>query len=127
MMIHFTSNLVNNSKYLFLSYWHILGAHSLASITPVVFNTTENVIKRFTPSQRGCYLDKEFQLKILQSYVGYRYSIKNCLYSSVIEKILENCSCIPNVIEYSTENFQQSACRYYKMIFQNLFRLVYRD
>jgi hypothetical protein len=95
-----------------LKVLNISGAFSLASITPVVFSTTDNVIKHFTASERGCYIDKEFQLKILKWDDGFRYSIKNCLYFSVIEKIMENCSCTPNVLEISSDHLQQPPCRY---------------
>ncbi len=69
-------------------FWNILGTYSLATIKPVVFNTTENVVTSFTPLERGCYTEKEFQLNILKLEDGYRYSIRNCLYSSAIEKII---------------------------------------
>ncbi len=30
----------------------------------------------------------------------------------VIEKIMENCSCTPNVLEISSDHLQQPPCRY---------------
>ena len=60
-----------------------------------IINTTENVIGRFTPEYRDCYTDDEFKLKYSTKEKGYRYSMSNCLYESVIQNIIENCSCIP--------------------------------
>jgi hypothetical protein len=62
----------------------------------VIVNTSENAINRFKPEERGCYTEKEFHLKNLGPDDGYRYSMKNCLYASLLEKILTNCSCIPD-------------------------------
>ena len=109
------------TKQICLILCKILGTYSLASLTPVIFNTTEAVLDHFTPSERGCYVDKEFNLKILQIEAGYRYSIKNCLYSSAIEQIMENCSCVPNVVDNTTEYFQLLPCRHEQKYF--LFRI----
>ncbi len=106
------SKFIIRLKVWFLNIKKLLGTDSLASITPVVFNTTDKVIERFSPLERGCYIDNEFQLKILTMEDGYRYSIKNCLYSSAIEKILKNCSCTPNVVQSIRNHLQKLPCRY---------------
>jgi hypothetical protein len=103
--------LLSRLNVFLLTIKKILGTDSLASITPVVFNTTENVIERFTPLERGCYINEEFRLKILNMEDGFRYSIKNCLYSSAIEKILQNCSCTPNVALTIPKHLQLLPCR----------------
>ena len=86
----------------------ILGQYTLVSLAPFIINTTHNEMSRFTPEKRGCYSDEEFQLKILRWEDGYRYSMNNCLYSSLLEKIFDNCSCIPAFIapllKYNTVN-----------------------
>ena len=63
-----------------------LGTENIATLTPSKFVTSAPAIKRFTPRERGCYLDEEFELTILKWSSGYRYSIKNCLYESVIDR-----------------------------------------
>ncbi len=68
----------------------------MVSITPSVINTTETALRRFSPVERDCYTDEEFQLPNLLWEYGYRYSIKNCLYEAVIQKIIKNCSCFPS-------------------------------
>jgi hypothetical protein len=69
----------------------------LAALTPIIFNTTEAAILRFTPHERGCYTDDEFKLKILSWEEGYKYSLMNCFYSALIETIARNCSCAPQM------------------------------
>ena len=32
-------------------------------------------------------------------FLGYRYSIRNCLYEAVIENIISNCKCLPSYPE----------------------------
>jgi hypothetical protein len=73
-----------------------LGEHTIASIVPQVVYTTETVISQFSPTTRGCYIDEEFHLKYLNWTEGYRYSMKNCMYAAVLEKVFSNCSCIPD-------------------------------
>jgi len=89
----------------------------LAALTPVIVNTSENVISRFTPLERGCYTNEEFHLKLFPWDNGYRYSLTNCLNSAVIERILQNCSCLPDFYK-GVENLLP--CRYQKFIFSSL-------
>jgi len=69
----------------------------LAALTPTIFNTTETAISRFTPQERGCYTDDEFKLKVVNREDGFKYSLRNCLYSALLEKIARNCSCAPQI------------------------------
>ena len=62
----------------------------------MIVNTTDQALARFSPEVRGCYTDNEFQLKTLSRNGGYRYSMKNCLFSSLLEKVFSNCSCVPD-------------------------------
>ena len=75
------------------------GTETLVGLTFSVVNTTEKALSRFTPIERDCYFDGEFELLILNHAQGYRYSIRNCLYEAVIENILTHCSCRPNYPE----------------------------
>ena len=79
---------------------NLIGTYTLAYLAPVIVNTSETAIKRFQPEERGCYTDNEFHLKRLGWDDGYRYSMKNCLYASLLEKIINNCSCIPDFFAY---------------------------
>jgi len=72
------------------------GSETLAAITPTRLVTTENAVSRFSPEERGCYEEKEFSFAYLKWSDGYRYSIKNCLYEAVIDRIVNNCSCFPS-------------------------------
>ena len=83
----------------------------MAALEPEIVNTTERVINRFGPLERGCYLEEEFQLKTLKWEGGYRYSMKNCLYSALLEKILHNCSCVPDFYNH-VHNHDKPPCRY---------------
>jgi hypothetical protein len=81
----------------------------------MIINTSENAMSRFIPEKRGCYTDKEFQLKTLTWEDGYRYSMNNCLYSSLLEKIFNNCSCVPAFIApLITLTVDKPPCRYFK-------------
>jgi hypothetical protein len=71
----------------------------MVGLTFSVVNTTEKALSRFTPIERDCYFDGEFELLILSHSQGYRYSIRNCLYEAVIENILSHCSCRPSYPE----------------------------
>ncbi len=72
----------------------------MASLAPSIVNTSDSALVRFRPNERGCYVDEEFHLKRLGWEDGYRYSMKNCLYASLLEKIISNCSCIPDFFGY---------------------------
>jgi len=86
-----------------------------------VLDTTTAAIQRLSSIDRDCYTDNEFSLKALSAAEGYRYSMYNCLYSSLIEKVLTNCSCIPHY--YSNYDFEGSAnlktCRGHQLICSN--------
>ncbi len=76
------------------------GTYTMASLSPAIVNTSESALTRFHPKERGCYTDDEFHLKRLGWEDGYRYSMKNCLYASLLETIISNCSCIPDFFGY---------------------------
>jgi hypothetical protein len=80
------------------------GAYTLASFAPMIVNTSDQVVSRFSPAVRDCYKDEEFHLKTLTWKNGYRYSMKNCLYASLLEKVLSNCSCVPDYHEMPENN-----------------------
>ena len=63
-----------------------VGTENIAALTSSKIVTSDSALKRFSPEDRGCYLDEEFKLAILRWDNGYRYSIKNCLYESVIDR-----------------------------------------
>jgi hypothetical protein len=89
------------------------GAYTLASVVPTIVNTTERVIHRFSPTDRGCYTDQEFNLKYLSWSDGYRYSMKNCLYSALFEKVFDQCSCVPDYYgRLDNKTSHLPSCRY---------------
>ena len=90
----------------------LVGTYTLATLTPTIVYTSENALRNFQPSQRGCYTDDEFHLQSLKYVDGFRYSMKNCLYASLLEKIMSNCSCIPDFFGYlAAESGAQLPCR----------------
>ena len=52
------------------------------AVTPTLMDTTEDAKKRFTPIDRGCYVQGELPLKYLPSQF-YRYSHKKTEYEFV--------------------------------------------
>ena len=84
---------------------HLLtGTMAMLSVSPSFFNTTETAIKRFRPVDRDCYLDQEFQLPNLCWSGGFRYSMMNCLYEGVLQKIISNCSCLHSSADFNFLN-----------------------
>lgn len=67
----------------------------MASLAPMIVDTTDQVISRFSPEVRQCYSDEEVSLRTLSMDWGFRYSKKNCFYAALIEKVFSNCSCVP--------------------------------
>lgn len=63
-------------------------------------------MQRFRPKDRDCYTDEEFRLPNLDWEGGYRYSLKNCLYESVIQQIIENCVCFPPFVGYKVSKLE---------------------
>ena len=86
-------------KYIFI------GEHTAAAIFPTIVNTTNEAISRFDPNTRGCYVDEEFHFKTLTWNAGYRYSLRNCLFASLIEKVVANCSCMPNYYNGNADDY----------------------
>jgi len=80
------------------------GSDILASMSPSIINTSDSALNRFSPADRDCYTDEEFLLPNLLWEGGFRYSVKNCLYESVIQHIITNCSCFPAFVEYNIKN-----------------------
>ena len=39
------------------------------AVTPTLMSTTPDAIDRFTPSDRGCYREKELPLKVIFGYL----------------------------------------------------------
>ena len=66
--------------------------------------TTTEALSFFPTAKRKCYQDdtnsslddSEFQPKYFNRNTTFKYTLSNCLYASMIEKILTNCSCTPN-------------------------------
>jgi hypothetical protein len=83
---------------------------------PIIVNTTETAITRFVPIDRGCYTQQEIDLKYLPLSMGYRYSPKNCLYAALLEKILSNCSCVPDFFRIGDEFQNILPCRYLMLL-----------
>ena len=82
----------------------------LLALVPTVISTTPTALSRFEPDKRRCYQDAEFNLPNLRFEDGYRYSHTNCLYQAVIDKIKENCTCLPSFTG-SKDNDPVKVCR----------------
>ena len=64
-------------------------------VTATLMNTSEAVRNRFFPQQRNCYFEDEIQLLHLPQENSFRYDISNCLFEATLQKIEENCHCVP--------------------------------
>ena len=64
-------------------------------VSATLMNTSEAVRNRFSPQQRNCYFEDEIQLLHLPHENSFRYDISNCLFEATLQKIEENCHCVP--------------------------------
>ena len=86
------------------------GTETLVSMQVTGSTTTEGAISFFTPARRNCYTDQEFQPKYFNKVrnkmhkhlfnrhfqsTGFRYTMSNCLYASMIDKVETSCGCSP--------------------------------
>merc|ERR1719233_1069189 len=71
-------------------------------MSAVSYNVTQTAFSDFSPEERDCYTNQEFQPLHLNRTGGYRYDMINCLYSSLIEAILSNCECSPLIWKSKT-------------------------
>ena len=65
------------------------------AVTPTLMSTTPEAISRFSPRERGCYVEKELPLKYLPERF-YRYEMSNCLFEAAYERVLKECRCLPS-------------------------------
>ncbi len=65
------------------------------AVTPTLMSTTAEAISRFSPLERGCYIEGELPLQYLPS-VYYRYEMSNCLFEAAYESIIAECRCMPS-------------------------------
>ena len=80
------------------------GQETLVSVQVQETYTTNEALSFFPAATRKCYQDNtnspledsEFQPKYFNRKTTFKYTLSNCLYASMIEKILTNCSCTPN-------------------------------
>ena len=70
------------------------GQESLIAIEPKLMNTTEDAMLYFQPSKRKCYGKNEFILRHFNTDYGWRYSMYNCMYESLLQSALKKCSCM---------------------------------
>ena len=88
------------------------GTNVQIGIDVELVNTTEAAKRRFTPEQRNCYFDDEFDLRWTPQEGGFSYSLTNCLVGAGLSKISKNCNC--SLIQYSSfveDPRQDEACR----------------
>ena len=91
------------------------GTENLVSMTAEIMNTTEAAISRFPPELRTCYVEGEIEFKYMQRADGYRYSIDNCFYEAVLDKVIDNCMCVPFFITVDI-GITLPKCRYYIIV-----------
>ena len=85
------------------SFYVSPGTVNLVSMTISILNTTTSALD-FDPLSRDCYTDTEFDFQYLKYEFGFHYSMQNCLYEAVLQKILQNCSCKPKFVSFKLKN-----------------------
>ena len=89
------------TKVLNAAAWHDHCALQIA-VTPTLMSTTQDARERFSPLDRGCYVEGELPLEYLPSSY-YRYEMSNCLFEAAYERILEQCNCTPSFHQLAHE------------------------
>ena len=72
----------------------------LVPLVPTITNITKAALNGFTPLDRDCYKDNDFNLQYMEWKYGMKYSMSNCLYNAVVENILSHCQCIPEFVNF---------------------------
>ena len=80
------------------------GETTLVSVKVEETFTTPQALSFFPAAARKCYQDdierpveeSEFQPKYFNRKTAFKYTMDNCLYTSMIDKIMTNCNCTPN-------------------------------
>ena len=70
------------------------GTLTEVTVVPTITTTTSQAIDDFSPEKRNCYVDSEFPFKYLVPEDGFRYSIENCFYEALLQRIVQDCKCI---------------------------------
>ena len=86
------------------------GSETLIAMIPTILSTTPAALQ-FTPEDRNCYSSDELDLKYFSWNQGFKYSMQNCLYESLLESILDECMCIPNFMSFTSDDLHHSVCR----------------
>ena len=84
-----------------------------------LITTSNNAKKRFTPTERNCYFEEEISLKYLPKDHGYRYTMKNCLFESAYEEIIEKCNYMPEFHNFGLETCKGANLKCMEEIFQS--------
>ena len=101
------------------SFYVSPGTVNLVSMTISILNTTTSALV-FDPKSRDCYTDPEFKFQYLKYGYGFHYSMQNCLYEAVLQKILQNCDCKPKFVNFKLENIPDvTICSGQKLICAN--------
>ena len=81
-------------------------------MTLTVLNTTEDALIKFKyePDKRDCYTETELFFRYMNYVDGFRYSMQNCLYESILQVIIDDCDCIPAFANFEL-NVQLPICR----------------
>ena len=82
----------------------------MSALTPTILNTTESALG-MTPEVRNCYKQDEFFFHYMQFEQGFRYSMQNCLYESVLEAIIKIFDCKPSFVNFNLGNLTLKTCR----------------
>ena len=80
------------------------GSMTLVSVKVEETFTTPEALSFFPAAARKCYQDdierpveeSEFQPKYFNRKTAFKYTMDNCLYTAMIDKIMTNCNCTPN-------------------------------
>ena len=70
-----------------------IGTLTEVAIVPTSIKTTDDVIIRFTPDERDCYTNDEFDLSYCPQKLGFRYAMQNCLYDRMVDTVAQKCNC----------------------------------
>ena len=82
-----------------------VGKSSQIAVMARIVRTSQDAKWRFEPEVRGCYFEDEIRMTNVNSDVGGRYEMANCLYQAGLDQVKNRCQCDP-----SPYNIGSNAC-----------------
>ena len=72
-----------------------VGTYTKLGLSAKIIETSPEAKRTLTPERRGCFFEDEIRLQDINSDVGGRYEMTNCLFQATADQIRQRCKCDP--------------------------------